>query len=449
MIPSLHFPPSKEGPPFAQGNPSTPPPKYVVIDGVRQYNPDYKTYQERQGQPVTTALHPEKALPIVSNMDQHEELRQASLAAHQGDVPLAKSTDATIDMMQDPDICRKVGLAPDAAVDALGAFFAKHEVPMGLMNKLMGLTEYHRLEFIIDDSGSMNSSSGKNSSGYSQTRWEEAHNQMKTLIEMMSYVPTPEIKICFLNRADVITLQRKGETPDIFMNNAYKSLDQVFQKKPDGRTPVLSCLKKSFESAQSQNVARYLFCDGVPNEGKTEEREISRMLKERPNPQGNPFTFLSCSDQDDDVEWMKTTEELVPYCSEFDDFVAEAKEVCKDQGEVFPFTRGFYLIVQLVAVMNPDDLDAMDESVPFTKPTLDNLLGVKSSEGDYRRYFDGFKQAQQKRSVKDQSDAIKKGQNWEPFFSEFVNTPLAKNINAVKEFKKQLDLWEISQLQIK
>lgn len=40
-------------------------------------------------------------------------------------------------------------------VDELGAILNKYEVPMGLMNKLMMLSEYQVLEFMIDDSGSM------------------------------------------------------------------------------------------------------------------------------------------------------------------------------------------------------------------------------------------------------------------------------------------------------
>ena len=44
--------------------------------------------------------------------------------------------------------------------------------------------------------------------------------------------------------------------------------------------------------------------------------------------------------------------------------------------------------------MNPDDLDAMDECIPFTKFTLDNLLGYESNADSYRHYFEGFRQAQ-------------------------------------------------------
>jgi len=55
-----------------------------------------------------------------------------------------------------------------------------------------------------------------------------------------------------------------------------------------------------------------------------------------------------------------------------------------DQGAALPYSKGFHLICQIVAAMNPDDLYAMDESTPFTKFTLDNLLGHVSNEESYK-----------------------------------------------------------------
>merc|ERR1711865_498598 len=86
----------------------------------------------------------------------------------------------------------------------------------------------------------------------------------------------------------------------------------------------------------------------------------------------------------------------------------ESREVLQDQGEALPYTRGFWLICQLVAAMNPDDLDAMDESVPFTKTTLDNLLGIKHNEESYRYYFDAFVKNQRMRKGQNASDKLKK-----------------------------------------
>jgi hypothetical protein len=144
-------------------------------------------------------------------------------------------------------------------------------------------------------------------------------------------------------------------------------------------------------------------------------------------------------------QWMKDAEEVAPYCSESDDFDDEAREVYKDQGAALPYTKGFHLICQLVAAMNPDDLDAMDESVPFTKFTLDNLLGVVSNEETYRHYFDCFVQAQRARPVEvdeksgrhKQSDTIKKNVQWN--YHEFLSaTGSANRLPSVQQVLQQI-----------
>jgi len=157
------------------------------------------------------------------------------------------------------------------------------------------------------------------------------------------------------------------------------------------------------------------------------------------------MTFLSCTNEDAAVEWMKDAEEVCPYCSESDDFVDEANEVLKDQGAALPYSKGFHLICQLVAAMNPDDLDAMDESVPFTKSTLDNLLGVQHNDASYQHYFDCYVKAQMARVVETdertgqpkQSDLIKKNTQWN--YNEFLRaTGPAKTIPQVQQVLAQI-----------
>jgi len=145
---------------------------------------------------------------------------------------------------------------------------------------------------------------------------------------------------------------------------------------------------------------------------------------------------MSCTNEDHAVEWMKDVEEAVPYVSEADDFGDEAQEVLRDQGAALPFSKGFHLICQLVAAMCPDDLDAMDESVPFTKTTLDNLLGVQHNEESYRHYFQCFQEAQRMRRIEGKSDSVKKNIQWN--YDEFLRAAMARDIPQVRDFKAQL-----------
>ena len=59
-----------------------------------------------------------------------------------------------------------------------------------------------------------------------------------------------------------------------------------------------------------------------------------------------------------------------------------------DQGPAFPFTKGFWLISQLVAAICPDDLDAIDENIPFSKFSLDGVLGRRHTPEEYHYYFE-------------------------------------------------------------
>lgn len=416
------------------------PKKYVVIDGVMQLNPAYKAYEESQGRPATTVLYPDKALPVVSTMEQHKQLCDASVNAGLSMVPLAPSTNATIMMMQEDDICARVGVSTDEMVDGLTRLFEKHEIPLGLMNKLMILSEFHLLEFLIDDSGSMGSESDlKDKSGRYLTRWGEAQMRLKEMMELLSYVPTPTINIRFFNRSEVLTFNHSGQSPVTFFTEACQQIDTVFSKPPSGGTPARERLIDSFARGRGKKVSRYFFCDGVPDRGQSDIDSISEMVKKRPDPQWNPLTFISCSENDKDVEWMKVVEEIAPFCAECDDYRSEAMEVCRDQGKVFPFTKGFYLLSTVVAAMNPDDLDAMDECAPFTKFTFDNMLGIQTSEEDYRRYFQGFMEAQRTRQIEETTDTLKARFDWRPHYQQFLTERLAKNIEAVRQFKIQLE----------
>ena len=68
------------------------------------------------------------------------------------EVPFSEATNATIEMLQEPEISLEAGLAPDDMIDQLGNLLARYEIPIGLTNKLMMLSEFASLEFIIDDS---------------------------------------------------------------------------------------------------------------------------------------------------------------------------------------------------------------------------------------------------------------------------------------------------------
>jgi hypothetical protein len=165
----------------------------------------------------------------------------------------------------------------------------------------MMLSEYQSLEFIIDDSGSMQCLSDTVDPVTRQpnTRWQEAHNRLKEMIEILAYVPFQQIGIEFLNRKDRITLARKGRAPKTFLTEAYRQVDAVFARPPSGTTPALEKLQESFLRGQGASIARYFFGDGLPNGGSYAIKEITKIVKNRMDPASNPVTFISCTNEDE------------------------------------------------------------------------------------------------------------------------------------------------------
>jgi len=156
------------------------PKKYVKINGIMKLNPEWKAWKDQQsgGAPtVPQAANPNEALPVVTNMEDHAAMSAASTSSGGPEIALSESTSATIEMMQEPEIAVQAGMTPDTMVDELGSVLNKYEVPMGLMNKLMMISEYDVLEFIIDDSGSMTlgTDSVDPVTKKQATRWQECH----------------------------------------------------------------------------------------------------------------------------------------------------------------------------------------------------------------------------------------------------------------------------------
>jgi len=257
------------------------------------------------------------------------------------------------------------------------------------------------------------------------------------MVEVLAYVPFQKIELVFLNRSVRITMERNNRDPRTFLADANAQIDKIFASGPTGGTPALEKMQESINRGRGSSIARYFFGDGVPNGGHQAQTEILKLVKNRQDPAGNPITFISCTNDDNAVEWMKDTEEAALYCSESDDFGDESREVSRDQGKALPYSKGFHLMCQSMAAMCPDDLDAMDESVPFTKTTLDNLLGVQHNEESYRHYFNCFEEAQRSRSILGQSGTLRKNIKWN--YNDFVSAPVARDIPQVRDFKAQLD----------
>lgn len=346
-------------------------PKYIFTDGVMELNPKHPSYVNKKAS---------QEIAVVSSM---EDIGEASVAQqeHTGQsMKMSKGTQCSIEIMQDSDYTSKLGNIDGGAIlDGLTAFFARYEVPIGLINKLHALTEF-RLNFIIDDSGSMNSVSDEKHGDKYITRWDEVKDRIHVLIDMLAYIPFEQLEMRFLNKKTVLKFSHKGRTPEAFAADVHKEIDKAMAFNPSGCTPLSAPLRASL--ASPVKTMHYIFTDGEPDNLV----EVKGLVNNR-NTQLHPITFISCTSDDDSANWMKEIEESSPWTAEIDDYISERKEVLHDQGPAFPFTKGFWLICLLCAAINPGDLDALDESTPLTKFTFDNLMGRETTPQEYEKYW--------------------------------------------------------------
>jgi hypothetical protein len=389
------------------------PKKYTFENGVMKLNPEYKIWADAQNglapppaPPTSTGPPVDQPLAIVSSMGDVAEATEQQ-ATSGSEFKLSESTVASMEIMMDEDFTNQFQAPGDGAdgselLDGLTEYFVKYEVPVGLINKLMAL-QFYQLKFIIDDSGSMNAKTDSfmneasehvlrgqpRSSSVAMTRWQEAETRMHNLIDILAFVPTKNIEIRFMNAPNVINLQRAGKTVDQFRAEGHGQLVQAFTTiAVRYKTPTLRVLTQSFQTAAQgpDPCMHYLLTDGVPSDAVVQQ--VADLISMRQNPEANPVTLISCTNDDEEAGWMKEVEEKAPFCSELDDFHDEKEEVMKDQGLAFPYTKGYWLISQLIAAINPHDLDAIDEGLPFTKDTLDNMLGRVHSPQEYQYYFE-------------------------------------------------------------
>jgi hypothetical protein len=300
------------------------------------------------------------------------------------------------------------GLDHEAMLDQLSTLFAKYEVPVGMLAKLSVLSEYN-LNIIIDDSGSMCAQTDslkldamsehlKKQFGTSRdkmTRWQEEEDRLHMMVDFLAYIPTGPIKVMCMNRSDTFTLVHDHKTPEQFAAEGHNAIASMFSRGPGGGTPTMAMMKKTFSEFTGPTM-HYLFTDGVPSDCST--GQLAEYLKNRSNPQNNPLTLVSCTDEDSECEWMKEIEEIGPYMVEVDDYSDEREEVLHDQGPSFPYSRGFWIMCLLVGAINPNDLDAMDDSRPFTKYTLENLLGRPLTDVEYSKYWNEHPRAKEYQS---------------------------------------------------
>lgn len=378
--------------------------KIVINPEVKSDSPPSYSDSMKDTLPVISSIEDQMAVSEVTKLDAPKQF-QETIATLNSDAYIKKFGADT------------KAIDGTALLEGLSKLFNINEIPIGLMSKLVAL-QGATIHFKIDDSGSMKDPSNllvQDVSAYMKdrvatwkthtTRWEEAHDRLHILVDLLAYVPTGPIILSLFDHDDDygnvikgkrIVLERNGRSPEEFKAYAHETIYSIFNKTPNGDTPIFLNLSNMLDEARvargssDARTMHYILSDGEPNGRAREIKQIKNLLLPKysnRNPALDPITFLGCSNDRRDYAWMHELEEIAPNVAALPDFRDERMEVLKDQGRAFPYTRGLWLLCNIAAAINPYDLDTMDQHMPFTKPTLENLLGHGLLEADYRHYF--------------------------------------------------------------
>jgi hypothetical protein len=318
--------------------------KFIFVNGVMQKNPAYHDPSIPVAVAVAAAVPVASAPPmpgvptppppppppkqeylaVVSTMDDIMKAQTAQKDSTGKDGQMSASMISSMEIVMDDDYLSMfkcpTPLDGGELVEELSNYFAAYETPIGLLNKLIALCQY-KLTFIVDDSGSMLlptdvhlkegnifvRGSAPVDPNAMMTRWQEAENRLHIFIDIVSYVPTKGIKIVFLNNPEVIHLNQAGKSPQQFNAWAHNLVHTTMttKVKPLGSTPTYRVLTAAFAEATTSPdpILVYLFTDGEPSDRHSDD--VSEMIVKRPNPQRTPITFITCTDQTSEAQWMK------------------------------------------------------------------------------------------------------------------------------------------------
>ena len=299
----------------------------------------------------------------------------------------------------------------DDLLDKLTAHFATFEMPLGAITPVTWLQDYDQLTHVVDDSGSMRSNTdvlfkelqpwlkqrlGQRDPESNVTRWEEALNRILVTLDIHAYIPVP-IKITFLNRPIELLFEHKGKTIDQFVEDAKSLLFQEFSNRPSGYTPTFNKLSAVFSTPKKEMI--YFYTDGVPTNSVGEDVDnqiqLVRNLIIKRNSALKPIILNSCTDQDQEVEWMKGLDKEAVNVGEIDSYEDEEREIRQNQGLVFAFNKALWILSSLVCadLRCRDTLDAMDEKEPLCHQNYARILGRNLSLPEYERYLSHHPQA--------------------------------------------------------
>lgn len=295
--------------------------------------------------------------------------------------------------------------------EGINRFCQEKDLPIGMGMFLIDLAD-RDIEFNLDNSGSMLRDSDDQSVGYKSTRLDEATNQIKALVEILSYIPGRTLTLTTLN--DINGPTQTAVTFDTSSHNFRKDVDKWLKSvRALGSTPLNNAYagistRTAAREQNGKNSTCVLFSDGGPTDkDKTLalHRVPHRTLAQRPgivqsesvrsmmysmvnrrDPERTAITIRQCSNVAAEIAWTNMADAICQSLNAIDDFDAEEEKVLSRHGASFPFNRAMYDISLLLP--NNKLLDSLNEEGIFSKIELEKVTGKEMTNAEYDQYFD-------------------------------------------------------------
>merc|ERR1719409_12636 len=164
---------------------------------------------------------------------------------------------------------------------------------------------------------------------YVTTRWDELMHFLQ-LVTRIGGELAGEVDFHFLNAGAVEKVE------------AWEQVAPVADRGPMGYTPLISTMQDVFAKYDPKVTERRLITiiatDGVPSDipvGFNAEQAVSGILQRRPCIDKSFVTFLSCTDNDQDVAYIKRLDADVKHVDEVDDYNTERLEVMAAKRQLY------------------------------------------------------------------------------------------------------------------
>ncbi|KAJ3216484.1 hypothetical protein HK099_005846 [Clydaea vesicula] len=304
----------KDVPPeyFAINASSSKPVKYAMVNGVILLNRAYIRWQKRNLNP-TTLINAQSALPIISTMEDYNEYNITLKEAGLSERLLSETTTQVFENIEDNEYLSKVGTDAEDLFNSIQKIFSFYEIPIGFISMLYKLEALHCLDFVIDDAN--------------------------------------------VNK-DVLSIPKKGQSPKEFINEANAALDKAFASTPTVSTTYYEAIKKVLDNTDNSRVANYFLFTSMPI--SEERKKITKLIFSlKTKFEKHPLSLI-CFDEDSNESWNGNLHGI-PFFTYVESFSKKRDKVLKDQGVGIPFSKGFYLMSQLLSLLNPKSLGAMHE----------------------------------------------------------------------------------------